>query len=294
MINISNQSELSDFLGSSDTYSLIGNAISLVTPFMFTSSNGEKVLSSDGTFVVMQIIEVGEEVEKDMRYNMYDYEHDPQSHYPDYFPDMEPFTDENIVEGDKQSEDRLRASYWRDWGNDIFDNWGFFYLYDVELGKYYFPLFSPRNDVNGSLFTQTFNAFGRAFTITHGYPVQGIFKFDISVNDNKPFKFGGYGNMGSDGDEINTHLTHSYLSGSTNKTLYYVKQEESGDEEEIIYSYFIPKNLSENNMQTYNLYQTPGDDNNSLMSRTVTTGLIVYFSKTNDVKEWIVNNLTSI
>lgn len=234
---------------------------------------------------------VGETVSKDMNNNIYTYRFDPQNFYPEYFPGMAPFIDGNIVAGDKPSGDRLLASYWNDWGDDVFDRWGFFYLYDVQLGKYYFPLISPQNQADGSIFTQTFSAFGRVFTIKQGYPVQGIFKFDISVNDNKPFKFGAYGNMGSDGDEINTNLTYPYTKGSTNLTLYYVKQEEEGSSEEIIYSYFIPKKVSENNSQTYNLYQQSGDDDNSLMSKVVTNGLIVYFSKTNDVKEWVVNDL---
>jgi hypothetical protein len=235
---------------------------------------------------------VGGIIDKDMRNENYTYEFDPQDYYPQYFPGMAPFTDENIVAGDKPSGDRLLASEWRDWDDDVFDDWGFFYLYDVQLGKYYFPLITPQNEADGSLFTQTFNTFGRTFTIKQGYPVQGIFKFDISVNDNKPFKFGAYGNMGSDGDEINTDLTYPYSIGSTNLTLYYVKQEEDGDPDEVIYSYFIPKRVSENNNQTYNLYhESGGEDNNSLMSKAVTTGLIVYFSKTNDVKEWVVNDL---
>ena len=248
--------------------------------FLFSKNN-----TTDGGFPV------GGVVIKDMSDRNYTNRFDPQNYYPEYFPGMAPFTDENIVAGDKPSSDRLIASLWSDWGDDVFDRWGFFYLYDIETGKYYFPLISPQNQDDGLLFTQTFNAFGRVFTIKQGYPVQGIFKFDISVNDNKPFKFGAYGNMGSDGDEVNTNLTYSYTIGSTNLTLYYVKQEENGDSDEIIYSYFIPKKVSENNAQTYNLYQEPGDDDNSLMSTVVTNGLIVYFSKTNDVKEWVVNDL---
>jgi len=224
-----------------------------------------------------------------MRNRDYTYRFDPQDFYPEYFPGMAPFTDENIVVGDKS--DKLLASQWRDWGDDIFDNWGYFYLYDVEQGKYYFPLISPQNQDDGQLYVQTCNAFGRTFTIIHGYPVQGIFKFDISVNDDKPFKFGGYGNMGSDGDEVNTFLTYPYSIGSTNSILYYVKQQERSNQSEILYTYCIPKKVSENNSQTYNLYQEPGNDDNSWMSKTVTSGLIVYFSKTNDVKEWVVNDL---
>jgi hypothetical protein len=30
------------------------------------------------------------------------------------------------------------------------------------------------------------------------------------------------------------------------------------------------------------------------MSKIVTNGLIVYFSKTNDVKEWVVNDLAGV
>lgn len=249
-------------------------------PYLFSKNN----ITSGG-------FPVGETVNKDMQDEDYTYELDPMDYYPEYFPGMAPFTDANIVSGDKPLKDRTLASQWRDWGNDVFDDWGFFYLYDVEKGKYYFPLISPQNQIDGDIFTQTFNAFGRVFTIKQGYPVQGIFKFDISVNDNKPFKFGAYGNMGSDGDEVNINLTYPYTIGSTNLTLYYVKQQENGDPNEIIYSYFVPKKVSENNNQTYNLYQETGNDDNSLMSKVVTNGLIVYFSKTNDVKQWIINDL---
>jgi hypothetical protein len=144
---------------------------------------------------------------------------------------------------------------------------------------------------DGQIFTNVFNAFGRTFTIKQGYPVQGIFKFDISVNDNKPFIFGGYGNMGSDGDEVITHLTYPYSITSNDLTLYYVEQAELGDSNEILYTYFIPKKVSENSSKTYDLQQEPGNDNNSLLSKAVSKGLIVYFSKTNDVKEWVVNDL---
>lgn len=233
--------------------------------------------------------QVGAPVEKDMSNNLYTYEIDPNE-YLSFFPGMSAFTDENIVAGDKSSEDRLIASYWLDWGDDIFDKWGFFYLYDVELGKYYFPLITPQNQGDGQIYTQIFNAFDRVFTIKQGYPVQGIFKFDISVNDDKPFKFGGYGQMGSQFNYNNTYSTYLYSIGSTNLTLYYVKQEEEDQPNEIIYSYCIPKKVSENNSQTYNLYESD-DGKNSLMSKVVTNGLIVYYSKINDVKEWVVNDL---
>ena len=181
------------------------------------------------------------------------------------------------------------ASYWDDLGNDVFDDWGFFYIYDVESGKYYFPLINPQNQDDGVITTQTFSAFGRTFTIAHGWAVQGIFKFDITANDSKPFRFGAYGNMGSDGDEVLEDLTYSYTLSSTNLTLYYKKHQEAGDSREILWSYFIPKRPSQNATVTYDYYNNEDDDN--IMSKEINNGLIVYFSKSNDVHEWVANDL---
>ena len=238
---------------------------------------------TDGGFTI------GNGVEKDMRNRDYTNEFNPNNYYPEFFPDMAPFIVENIVLGDKNEEDQLIASTWRDLGDDVFDDWGFFYLYDVNSGKYYFPLIDPQDEDDGLFFTQTFNAFGRTFTIKHGWAVQGIFKFDISVADNLPFKFGAYGNMGSDGDEFTENLTQNYSISGQNTTLYYHHHEEDGNNDERLFSYWIPKKISENNEQTYNVYYD-GDDM-SMMSKNVTTGLIVYFAKSNDVKEWVINDL---
>lgn len=218
---------------------------------------------------------------------VYTDEFNPNS-YPDFFPDMAPFIEENIVAGDK-GERMLDASYWNDLGDDIFDDWGYFYLYDVNSGKYYFPLINPQNGDDGVITTQTFNAFGRTFTIKHGWAVQGIFKFDISVADSLPFKFGAYGNMGSDGDEVTDSLTQNYSIGGQNLTLHYHRDAEDGDDDEILYSYWIPKKTTENSSQTYNVFYDDGDM--SMLSNTVTNGLIVYFAKTYDVKDWVINDL---
>lgn len=114
------------------------------------------------------------------------------------------------------------ASRWSDWGNDIFDQWGFFYIYNPATDAYYSPIFSNINQADGTLSTETFsNVFGnRTFTITHGYPVQGIYKMDISVADNNTFVYGATGNMGSDGNTNNTDQTTSFTLGGTTRTLY--------------------------------------------------------------------------
>jgi hypothetical protein len=234
-------------------------------------------------------ITVGYTVTKDMRNVVYTTQLNP-SDFPQFFPDMAPFTNENIVAGDKTEANRLIASHWRDLGQDVFDDWGFFYLYDVASGKYYFPLINPQNQQDGIFSTQTFNVFGRTFTVIHGWAVQGIFKFDISVADQLPFKFGAYGNMGSDSGAITSDLTQNYSINAQTVTLYYHNHKEDGDELEQLYSYWIPKTHSENSTRTYNAYYANVEDM-SMLSNVVTTGLIVYFAKTNDVKYWVINDI---
>jgi hypothetical protein len=231
---------------------------------------------------------VGNSVDKDMRNRDYTYSFDPNS-YPEFFSGMAPFVQSNIITKPEDDENNIYATIWRDWDDDIFDSWGYFYIYDVDTGKYYFPLINPLNQDDGIFATQTFNVFGRTFTIKHGWCVQGIFKFDISVNDNKPFRFGAYGDMGSDGDEVIQYLTHPYSLGSSNLTLYYFKNQEDDDDTEIFYAYFIPKNIQQNSAQTY-VHVNDGEDM-SLKSNEITQGLLVYFSKTNDVKDWVIHDL---
>ncbi len=183
------------------------------------------------------------------------------------------------------------SSYWDDWGGDIFDDWGFFYLFDTASNQYYFPIFNPENLDDGTFTTQTFSAFGRSFTITHGYPAQGIFKFDISCADSNEFIFGAYGNMGSDGSTINTNFTQSYSLNGSPYTLYYNRNIQSGSLQERFFSYFIPYETSLNTSKTYNDF-LDGDDL-SLFTVPVRHGVTVYFSKTNDVKDWVINDLQS-
>jgi hypothetical protein len=238
---------------------------------------------TDGGFTV------GADVDKDMRNDLYTEQIYPNN-YPEFFPDMAPFIEENIELGDKIEDDRFVASYWRDLGNDIFDEWGFFYLYDVNSGKYYFPIINPQNQGNGEFNTQIFNVFGRTFTIKHGWAVQGIFKFDISVADSLPFKFGAYGDVGWESDNGATEsLTQNYNVGGQNLTLYYNKDYNVEDAYEYLYSYWIPKKVSENSTKTYNVYYD--GDEMSMFSKDVTTGLIVYFSELNDVKDWVINDI---
>ncbi len=259
----------------------------VIPPELFIYSKDN--VTDDGFTIGNPVEDIEDERYKDMQNQNYDYEIDPND-FPDFFPGMAPFIDENILVGDKNEEDRLEASYWRDFLNDVFDDWGFFYLYDVHSGKYYFPLINPQNEDDGVFNTQTFNVFGRTFTIKHGWAVQGIFKFDISVADSLPFRFGGYGNMGwGNTDGFTNGLTQNYTVNGESLILHYNKDQQIGDDVQQLYTYWIPKKVRENSTKTYNIYYD-GDDMN-IMSKNVTSGLIVYFAKSNDVKDWVINDL---
>lgn len=184
----------------------------------------------------------------------------------------------------------INADYWVDWGDDVFDNWGYFYLYDPAQNNYLGLSFSTKNQADGVFSTQVFTFNGRTFTIIQGYPVQGIFKFEIRCDDAQPFVFGEGGNMGSDGSTSNQDLTYNYTLDGTNLTLWYNHNFQVGNPTEQFYSYFIPFVVEENNTKTYT-DTLIGSDDLYLYSVECSHGLTVYHSKTNDVKEWVVYDL---
>ena len=184
------------------------------------------------------------------------------------------------------------GSAWPDWGNDIFDTgWGYFYFYDPTLSQYYFFTLNTVNQADGVIVSQS-NTFGsRTFTIKHGYPIGGIYKFDISVNDNQPFMFGGYGNMGSDSATVNVNKSASFTKGDENFTLYYNHNYQSNILTEAYYSYFIPYEKDKNKSNITFTKGISGADWLSIYSVSASYGLNVYFSKQNDVKDWVINDL---
>lgn len=184
------------------------------------------------------------------------------------------------------------GSAWPDWGDDIFDvGWGYFYFYDPTLSQYYFFTLNTVNQADGVIVSQS-NSFGaRTFTIKHGYPVRGIYRFDISVNDSDPFIFGGYGNMGSDTGTRNSNKSASFTIDNESFTLYYNHNSQSGVPLESFYSYFVPYEKDKNkNVRTYTA-GISGADWLSIYSVSASYGINVYFSKRNDVKDWVINDL---
>lgn len=184
----------------------------------------------------------------------------------------------------------IDADYWDDWGDDIFDAWGYFYLYDPSSSQYLGLSFNDRNQADGVFSTQVFTLNGRNFTITQGYTVQGIFKFEIRVDDDQPFVFGEGGNMGSDGSTVNIDQSYSYTLDGTNLTLWYNENYQNGNPNERFYSYYVPFVVDENNSKTYVDY-LEGSDNLYLYSVECTNGITVYHSKQYDVKQWVVYDL---
>jgi hypothetical protein len=184
----------------------------------------------------------------------------------------------------------LTASYWSDWGEDIFDSWGYFYLFDPASSTYLGLQFNDVNLPDGQFATQTFNLNGRIFSITQGYPVQGIFKFEIRCNDDQPFVFGEAGNMGSDGSTANVDQSYPYTLNGVNLTLWYNENYQTNNVNERLYSYYIPFVVEENATKTYTDFIS-GSDNLYLYSVECTNGITVYHSKQFDTKEWVVYDL---
>ncbi len=216
------------------------------------------------------------------------------------FPTGDPYADppisSNIVQGDKT--DKYSASIWSDWGGDVFDGWGHFFFYNELLQEYYFPLIYPQNQPNGQLFNQTFSVseWNQTFSMIQGWPVRGIFKFDISINDpNFIFRFGAYGNFGSDSDSLNNVLTYPYTLNGNNLTLYYLYHRDATKDTETVYIYFIPKLIAQNNSLTFESADDTmtGEDHNFDVSVALQYGVIFYISRGNDVRDWVINDLTT-
>lgn len=187
----------------------------------------------------------------------------------------------------------VARSYWQDWGDDIFDSWGFFYLYDPEFGNYRGIVLNETNfnAADGVISTQTFTFNSRVFTFKYGYPVQGIFKFDISVNDNKDFQFGFDGNLGSNGFTVNNLLAHDYTIGNETFRLHYNNNFQSNLPSERFYTYFVPYNKSQNKTASPYVRRLYNVDNLALYTVPVKKGVTVYISKQVDTRDWVINDL---
>jgi hypothetical protein len=176
------------------------------------------------------------------------------------------------------------ASFWDDWDNDIFDSWGYFYIYDPTTNGYHFLVLNDINLADGVMATQIVAALGRTFSIVHGYCARGIYRMEVTcTSDANPFQFGAYGNMGSDSGTINTNIDATLTVGGTDYSFSYNRNVEEGDDIEKFYAYFVPFEPSE--MGAYNKHYIENVDGDNLFyyTRAFTHGVTVYFAKKNDV-----------
>ena len=182
--------------------------------------------------------------------------------------------------------------YWTDWGDDIFDGWGFFYLYDPNEDNYLALNMADMEEADGVISQDEFTFNGRTFTVNYGYPVQGIFKIDITVDDrDSDFVFGMDGNLGSDSSTINSVLAADYTLNDQSFKLHYNSNYQGTYPPEKFYTYFVPYEPSKNKTtRSYSKYLY-SVDNLSLYSVPVKRGITVYVAKHNDVKDWIINDL---
>jgi len=182
--------------------------------------------------------------------------------------------------------------YWPDWGDDIFDGWGFFYIYDEDSNSYIAANMESMQEADGVISQDQFILNGRTFTVEYGYPVQGIFKIDISVDDkDKNFVFGMDGNLGSNGSTVNSNLAANYTIGGEDFKLHYNYNYQGTRISEKFYTYFVPYERSKNKTTrpfTKYLYSI---DYLSIHSAPVRAGLTIYISKHNQISDWIINDL---
>lgn len=182
-------------------------------------------------------------------------------------------------------------SYWNNWGDDIFNAWGFFYLYDPAQNNYYAPILSGLSSADGAENNQTFFFNSRQFNFNYSYPAQGIFKIDISCTDTFSFQFGFDGNLGSNGTTINNLLQHNYSKSGEDLTLHYNYNYQGALPSEKFYTYVVPYEINRNKATRSYIRHLYNVDNLSLYTVPLSAGVTIYISKQADVKDWIVNDL---
>ena len=199
---------------------------------------------------------------------------------------------------------------WSDWSNDIFDNWGRWYIYDTSTGSASYIQFGTLNGPDETVYTETQTHHSKTFTIIHGWVVEGIFKLDVECSDDTfQFSIGMYGNMGADGG--NNNSDHQYTA-SWGKLSYNFNRDAATSDP--FFTHFIPKQvtfnagitLSGTNFTTNLNTGTVGtSDYLYVWSDPLEIGAIMYFVKAlpasshpsltieeRSMAEWVANDIT--
>ena len=209
----------------------------------------------------------------------------------------------------------VNGYFWSDWGNDVFDNWGYWHFWhpthgvaeinSTTKGEYSYNS-NFQNDTNVSqsasswsnwtseasdgtintiYFVADFNPTGQTNSslrkhckMDYGYIRQGIYIMHITFADYTwPFRFCMGGNMGSDGSTINGNQSGTYNMYSGSMTLYGNYNQQSGSSAELFSTYFIPRLGSQNAAINRGL----SGDNLYLWTNEIKGGIDVYYVKGN-------------
>ena len=204
---------------------------------------------------------------------------------------------------------------WSDWGNDVFDGWGWWHFWNPThgvaeiksstVGEYsYNSNFEDDTNVsvtasnwtnwvtegsdgtiNTVYFVADFNPTGQTNSslrkhvkMDYGYIRQGTYIMHITFADYTwPFRFCMGGNMGSDGNTINGNQSGTYSMYSGSMTLYGNYNQQSGSSSELFSTYFIPRLGSQNAAINRGL----SGDNLYLWTNEIKAGIDVYYVKGN-------------
>lgn len=186
--------------------------------------------------------------------------------------------------------------YFSDWGNDCFDNFGYFTLERVSDGsKVAIPL-ANANTSDGVITATSFSAFGNTYSLKYGYPVQGIFKVELELTSGTEIdvKLVIGGNFGSDGSEGYTDYSQTFV-GSVSGTTYYLKYfrhyDTTGSDPSVFF-YFIPQDDTYLG-SSYTFTRSYSSDN-AYFYRTFKHGITLYMSRSNDTYQWVLDDLQEI
>ena len=180
---------------------------------------------------------------------------------------------------------------WSDWGGDIFDGWGSFYLWDgVATNPTAIAppagVSSWATEMNAAAengyytFETTHN--GNTFETTYAWRDSGTIMFQVICTSDRNLNFyvGGGGNMGSDSTTVTNLLSYSAsISGVGPRTIQYIENFQSSNTIERFYIHGFPVN---DVGTTWALnYHLTGSDNMFFWTG-AWKGATLYFSKYQD------------
>lgn len=187
--------------------------------------------------------------------------------------------------------------HWQDWGDDFFDDWGEWYIFNPADQTASYVQFSTINGADETFYTETQTHHSKTFKIVHGWAAQGIYKVDVACTSDDTFQFaiGHYGNMGSDSNTNNSDLTHTASWG----TLHYNFNNQLGVRE-FFYTHVIPKKKTDNDsivVDTTGLFTAVfSNDRLAIWTGAFTHGFTFYYIKgannsTGSMANWVANDI---